>query len=256
MKVFCAAVLFIVSFTFARTTSASEGGERERAFVNALTMYDGAKSPREFRNAAAAFEALISPEYRNDPLFYNMGNARVKAGDYGYAILAYRKAKLFRPRDPWLEANLNQALSAAPGRVQAAPEPWWRSVFFWSGWLSYPEKFNLALGLWSACVAALALGAVLRKPRLNWAGLALGLVALLFSIDAYSAHRDLYSSNHAAVIAETIAQKSPGPNGDAAFDQPLKDGAEFTIIDRRGDWVFGHFHGIGDAWLPSKNIAE
>ncbi len=92
--------------------------------------------------------------------------------------------------------------------------------------------------------------------RVNWAGSALAVAAIIFSIDAYAAWRDLAFSNRAAVVVETVARKSPGANGDPAFDQPLKDGDEFTIIDRRGDWVFGHFHGIGDAWLPSKNIAE
>ena len=252
MKLFCAATL-IVSALFA---AASENGERERAFVNALSTYEAAKSPQQFRNAAAAFDALVSPEYRNDALYYNIGNARVKAGDYGYAIVAYRKAKAFRPRDAWLEANLNQALSAAPGRVPAAPEPWWRSVFFWSGWLSYPEKLNLALALWVVSVAALSLAMWRRISRLNWAGAVVAAIAIVFSIEAAVAHHDLYASNRAVVIAETVALKSPGPNGDAAFDQPLKDGAEFTIIERRGDSVFGHFHGIGDAWLPAKNIAE
>lgn len=253
MKAFCAAALTgLILFSCA----ASENGERERAFVGALNTYENSKSPREFRNAAAAFEALVSPDYRNDALYYDIGNARVKAGDYGYAILAYRKAKLFRPRDPWLEANLNQALSAAPGRVAAAPEPGWHSVFFWSGWLSYPEKFNLAFAVWAACILSLAAAAFFRAPRLNWTGLTLAGFALLFSVDAYVAHQDLYYSNRAAVIAETVALKSPGPNGDAAFDQPLKDGAEFTIIERRGDSIFGHFHGIGDAWLPAKNVAE
>ena len=252
MKSFC----LILSLMAVLSAAASESGDRERAFVNALNTYEAAKSPQQFRNAAAAFGALVSPEYRNDALFYDIGNARVKAGDYGYAIVAYRKAKAFRPRDPWLEANLNQALSAAPGRVPAAPEPWWRSVFFWSGWLSYPEKLNFVLAFWAVSAALLALAMWLRKSRLNWAGAGVAAVAILFSIDALVAQHDLYSSNRAVVIAETVALKSPGPNGDAAFDQPLKDGAEFTIIERRGDSVFGHFHGIGDAWLPAKNVAE
>ena len=235
---------------------ASEGGERERAFVSALAAFDAARTQSQFRSVSVAFESLISPDYQNDALYYNIGNARVKAGDYGRAIMAYRKAKMYRPRDPWLDANLNQALNAAPGRIPPAPEPWWRNVFFWSGWLSFPEKFNLALAVWMASIAALAAGTYLRKRRVTLAGAALVATAVLFSIDAFAAQHELLASNRAVVVAETIAQKSPGQNGDAAFDQPLRDGAEFTIIERRGDSVFGHFHGIGDAWLPAKNIAE
>src|SRR5205085_3959031 len=121
---------------FMGSVRASETGERERAFVKALEAFDAAKTQSEFRDVSATFEALVSPEYRNDALQYNIGNARVRAGDYGRAILAYRKAKLFRPRDPWLEANLTQALNAAPGKLPPEPEPVWRRIFFWSDWLS------------------------------------------------------------------------------------------------------------------------
>lgn len=235
---------------------ASDGGERERAFVKALEAFDAAKTPDQFREVAGAFEALVSPEYRNDALYYNIGNARVRAGDYGRAILAYRKAKLFRPRDPWLEANLTQALNAAPGRVPVEPGAWWHRVFFWSEWLSVPEKFHAAVALWAACVALLFSAVIFRKRRLNWAGGALGVVALLFSLDAAIANNELYNSHRAVVVAETVARKGNGLNWEPAFEQPLKDGAEFTIVERRGDWVLGHFYNIPDAWLPAKNIAE
>ncbi len=104
--------------------------------------------------------------------------------------------------------------------------------------------------------AAVFGGGVLARAAVELGGGAVALAALLFSVDAVAADRDLNNSARAAVIAETIARKSPGTNGDPAFDQPLKDGAEFTLIERRGEWVFGHFQGIGDAWLPGKNVAE
>ena len=55
-------------------------------------------------------------------MYYNIGNARVKAGDYGRAILAYRKAKLFRPRDPWHTAALNWAAANATTRLVTTDE--------------------------------------------------------------------------------------------------------------------------------------
>jgi tetratricopeptide (TPR) repeat protein len=250
------AILCAVLPALGSMSRASDGGDRERAFVKALEAFDAAKTPEDFRGVAAAFEALVSPEYRNDALQYNIGNARMKAGDYGRAILAYRKAKLFRPRDPWLEANLLQALSAAPGRVPDEPEPLWRRVFFWSAWLSVPEKFHLMLGIWAASVLLVTAALVWRSGRLRWAGLAVGVIAVLFSIDAALASGELNHSRRAVVVNETIARKGNGTNWEPAFDQPLKDGAEFTIMERRGDWVLGHFYSIGDAWLPEKSIAE
>src|SRR3954467_14398112 len=119
---------------------AVEPGARQRTFVRALEGFDRAKTPREYRESAALLESLVADGFRSGAVYYNLGNAYFRAGEYGRAIAAYRKAKPYRPRDPYLEANLRQAISVAPGRLPEAPVPWWKHVFFWSTWLSFPEK--------------------------------------------------------------------------------------------------------------------
>src|SRR6478672_597941 len=130
-------ILFI---TIPASASAVERGERERAFVRALEIFDAAKSPDDYRESAAVLESILADGFRNGAVYYNLGNAYYRAGEYGRSIAAYRKAKIYRPRDPYLDANLRQALSVAPGRLPEPPPPWWRHVLFWSGWLSFPEK--------------------------------------------------------------------------------------------------------------------
>ena len=53
-------------------------------------------------------------------VLYNQGNAWMRAGATGRALAAYRQAQRYRPRDPYLAANLQNAL-AASGRNAAAP---------------------------------------------------------------------------------------------------------------------------------------
>src|SRR5215467_13653305 len=142
------------------TAFAAEPGMRERTFVRALEVFDAAKSPADYRESAAVLESLLTDGFRNGAVYYNLGNAYFRAGEYGRAIAAYRKAKPYRPRDPYLEANLRQALSVAPGRLPEPPAPWWRHVLFWSGWLSFPEKAQAAcagfvLAAVAACIAFL-----------------------------------------------------------------------------------------------------
>jgi len=235
---------------------AGEVGECERTFVRGLELFDKAKSPDDYRAAAALFETLVSGEFKNGAVYYNAGNAYMRAGDYGRAILAYRKAKSFRPRDPYLDANLRQALLVAPGRLQEAAAPWWRHVFFWSDSLSYPEKCNGALA--GFMLAAVIAGAafLLRRNRFYILSGMLVLLSAVLSVDAAVAYQNVEHSQRAVVTRETVARKGIGTQYEAAFDQPLKDGAEFTVIERNGDWVFGHFDGIGDGWLPKDGVAE
>ena len=117
---------------------AGETGTRQRTFIRALEVFDSAKTPVDYREAAALLESLLADGFRNGAVYYNLGNAYFRAGEYGRAIAAYRKAKAYRARDPYLDANLQQALSVAPGRLPEPPVPWWKHVLFWDGWLSFP----------------------------------------------------------------------------------------------------------------------
>jgi tetratricopeptide (TPR) repeat protein len=234
---------------------AREAGGRERTFVRALEIFDAAKTPADYRESAALLESLLTDGFRNGAVYYNLGNAYYRAGDYGRSIAAYRKAKPYRPRDPYLEANLRQALSVAPGRLPESPAPWWRHVLFWSGWFSLPEKAYAAFGGFVLAGLTTCAALLLRWPRAYWISAALVIIAAVLSLDAGLAYTDVAWSRHGVVTHETIARKGIGKDYEPAFDQPLKDGAEFTVLSENGDWVFGHFEGIGDGWLRREHIA-
>jgi hypothetical protein len=127
---------------------------------------------------------------------------------------------------------------------------------FWSGWLSFPAKVYAAfagfvLGALAACAALL-----LRQPRVYWASAALIIVAAILSVDAGLAYADIAWSRRGVVTHETIARKGIGRDYEPAFDQPLKDGAEFTVLSESGEWIFGHFEGIGDGWLRREHTTR
>ena len=255
MRRVVATVIVLVSMLEGHALAAVPG-ERQRTFIRALEIFDAAKTPQEYRESAALLELLLADGFRNGAVYYNLGNAYFRAGEYGRAIAAYRKAKPFRPRDPYLEANLRQALSVAPGHLPEPPPPWWTHVLFWSGWLSFPEKAYAACGgyLLAAVVACAAM--FLRRGRLYWVSAGLVIGAIVLTTDAGLAYADIAWSRHGVVTTETIARKGIGKDYEPAFDQPLKDGAEFTILSETGDWAFGHFEGIGDGWLRREHTVR
>ena len=250
-------VPLLIAMLFLTTeTRAAEPGSRERTFVRALEVFDAAKAPDDYRESAALLESLLSDGFRNGAVYYNLGNAYFRAGEYGRAIAAYRKAKPFRPRDPYLEANLRQALSVAPGRLPETPPAWWTHVLFWTGWFSFPEKAYAAFAAFLSAALAAVAGLTLRRPRAYWLSGVLVALAVILSLDAGIAYAQVAWSRRAVVTGETVARKGIGQNYEPAFDQPLKDGAEFTILSENGDWVFGHFAGIGDGWLRREHLVH
>ena len=61
---------------------AAEPGTRERTFVRALEVFDAAKTPADYRESAALLESLLADGFRNGAVYYNLGNAYFRAGEY------------------------------------------------------------------------------------------------------------------------------------------------------------------------------
>jgi len=236
------------------SAAAADPGSRERAFVRALELFDNAKAPDDYRAAARELQTIVDDGFENGAVYYNLGNAFYRAGDYGRAIVSYRKAKPYRPRDTYLEANLQQALAAAPGKLTPPATPWWNHVLFWSDWLSFPAKVRLTAVGMIAAAACVLLAVLFRRGVLFLLAAVLLTGCVLAGIDA--GLNAPGRSRRAVIIAETIARKGTGKDYEPAFDQPLRDGAEFTILNETADWTLGHFEGIGDGWVRNEFVAR
>ena len=249
---------FVVTFAlvtlFSGSCKASDPGSRERSFVKALELFDAATSADDYLGSARELESILAEGFENGAVYYNLGNAYYRAGEFGRAILNYRKAKPYRPRDTYLEANLQQALAAAPGRLSEPAMPWWTHVLFWSDWFSHPTRVRLAANGVMLAAGLFLLTVVLRRDALLLLAIAALLGGSALGLEAWLSH--LSRMNRGVITAETMAQKGTGKDYEAAFDQPLKDGAEFLILSQTADWTFGHFEGIGDGWVRNEFVAR
>ncbi len=235
---------------------AAEPGSNERTFVRALELFDSAKSPDDYRESAQVLETILADGLRNGAVYYNLGNAYYRAGDYGRAILNYRKAKPYLPNYLYLTSNLEQALAAAPGRLAEPPRPWWSHVLFWTDWLSFPAKVKVFF--WGLTLAAMtsAVAALFRISRLSLPIALLVFCSLAIGLDAALSDTDITGFRRAVITGETTARKGTDTSYEAAFDQPLRDGAEFQILNETRDWTLGHFEGIGDGWVRNEFVAR
>ena len=248
--------LFGMMYALAPILIADQGSDRQKDFLRSIELFDHAKTPEEFRESAKLLESIVANGYCNGAVYYNLGNANYRAGDFGRAILNYRKAKPYRPADSLLEANLQQALASAPGRLPEPPKPWWTHVMFWTESLAYPTR--VAIALISLAVGPLiVLGAILfHRSKLFWIAGATTAMAAIFLLDASLNSPERYSDSRAVITGETVARKGIGKDYEAAFDSPLKDGAEFIVLEEANGWTFGHFEGIGNGWVRNDFVAR
>jgi tetratricopeptide (TPR) repeat protein len=225
-----------------------------RTFQQAQATFDKAASPDDFLRAAAIYQEILDRRIVSGAVLYNQGNALMQAGQRGRAIAVYRQAKRYRPRDPYLEANLQYALGNQGSATQRRPMI--EYLLFWQNWLSYPEKFYALAGTGGATLA-LALAALFWRRRtlrrLTLAGVALSVLA------AASAGYDWYRCDHLAhgviVQAETVARKGNASSYEPALTGPLAEGTEFQLVERRGDWLLLRLAGDQEGWVPEKAAA-
>lgn len=249
-------LLLLATLLLPDWAAAEDASNRERLFVRALDLFDAAESPEQFREAAREFESILAGGFRSGAVYYNLGNAYFRAGEYGRAILNYRKAKPYLPRDPYLKANLQQALAAAPGKLADPPTPWWSHVLFWGEWVSFPSKVVTCFLAMCGAALVMVIAVISRISRLHWLATALLTIGLIVGVDMVLNNAETIGNHRAVVTGETIARKGTGNSYEPAFDQPVRDGAEFQVLSVSSDWTLGRFEGIGDGWVRNEFVAR
>lgn len=254
---FAATVMLLVFSVFVEGCGAAPDLEISRKFQEAEQAFADASSNDEFARAARLNEQIGSAGFVSGAVLYNQGNAWMKAGEAGRAIASYRQAQRFRPRDPYLEANLKNALTASESLADVLPETGVAGfVFFWQNWLSYPEKFVvttalLATSLMLSLLAQL-LGGRLWLPRCS---AAVGVLAVIFVASTAWDWQRYDLTVYGVVASETaVARKGNAESYETAFREPLGRGTEFVVEESRNGWVRAHVGDAGAGWLSERDV--
>lgn len=223
-------------------------------FQQAESDFADAQSAEEFARVAAQYDRIIDDGIVSGVALYNRGNAWMRAGEAGLAIASWRQAQRYRPRDPYLAANLQSALTACQSTASVAPDHGVAGyIFFWQDWLSYPEKFALTTGLLlAACSCGLVNQLWISRRLLRRIA---GLLMVLFLVMAVSAVWDwvrFEQTVRGVITVETAeARKGNADSYETAFTRPLHEGTEFTVLEERAGWLNIDIEGLGTAWIPS-----
>ena len=254
---FAATVTLLVFSVFVEGCGAAPDLEISRKFQEAEQTFADASSTDEFARAARLNEQIGAAGFVSGAVLYNQGNAWMKAGETGRAIASYRQAQRFRPRDPYLEANLRNALTASESRADVLPETGVAGfVFFWQNWLSYPEKFVVTTALLATSLI-LSLLAQLLGGRwwLRRCSAAAGVLAVIFVVSTAWDWQRYDLTIHGVVASETaVARKGNAESYETAFQEPLGRGTEFVVEESRSGWVRAHVGDAGAGWLSERDV--
>jgi hypothetical protein len=190
----------------------------------------------------AQADAQPPPGGWSSAALYNLGNAYVRAGKPGLAVLNYERARLLAPDDPDVEANL-MLLRRSLGLPTDSGSRMNRAV----GVLSPTLATWIDVVGWALIAAALLSG---RSPTLpHWvrrtAGIA-GAVLIGFTVASGVA---LWPRLHEAIVIAGAAavRVSPAPLGDALFT--LKEAEAVTTAGEHEGFVLVRTAGGRTGWV-------
>ena len=82
------------------------------------------------------------------------------------------------------------------------------------------------------------------------AGLALSLVLIVSA--GYDWYRYQWNVHGVIVQKQTIVRKGNAESYEPALTTALEEGAEFDLVERRGDWMLIRLPGEQEGWVPDR----
>jgi tetratricopeptide (TPR) repeat protein len=209
----------------------------------------------DFAGAAAAYETVLALGVTAPALEYNLGNACLKSGRRGDAVLHYRRALKLDPAFESARTNLDYARASAQdvvpetsegtrfdwvGRVRLGPEAAARSVFLAA------TAFFLVAGLrllgWRGRTGAAVLQGVLGAAVLLLAA------ALLFEWTELT-------GKHEGVVTVSEVDVRSGPAETYTVSFKLHEGTEVEIVRKRSGWQEVKVSDRLQGWVPEEVLA-
>ena len=210
--------------------------------------------------AAAAYRELIGTHGIDTAAVHrNLGIVELRLGNLGRAIASLKRAAARAPTD----RAIRDSLDAARGRVRTAVEPSIEeravaALLFWRDVVPRRSIFAAALACWSAAWLVLAVRVAARRavhPAVPGALFGIAVVAA----GSLVAERWLVGNRPGAVVIVPEVEARRGPSADVfetAFDQPLREGTEGTVLERRGGWLRIRLSSNAQCWIPESAAEE
>ena len=190
-----------------------------------------------YAEAAAEYERVLGTGVASANVYFNLGNAYLKAGDAGRAVLAYERARRLAPGDPDVRANL--AFARADDASGNEPPRWTRVVFPVAAVWSSDTLVTVAAAAWWVLFLLLAVRQLLpatRRPA-GWAALVAGLVLALAGASAAYRLSTVDLRRTAVVVAPTTVAVRFEPTANGTVHFRAKSGTTLRLFGEREGWV-------------------
>jgi hypothetical protein len=261
--------ILLTGFLFITTTTSTQADspkEQVYSLFNQANQYfrqanstDNPEQAKKFyEQAILSFERIIDEGgIRNAKLYYNLANAYFLRGQIGKAILNYRRAaKLGNDSD--IQKNLNFARSQRKDQVAIKTQRRvLHTLFFWHYDFTQKTKFlMMCIFFGIACISAAAAIWFHRSTQSVVTSIICGLLTIcLFGSIVIEAGAKSKKVGGVITAQEVTAYQGDSKNYPTSFKEPLHEGTEFELLERRSGWFHIKLFDDSEGWIPD-NSAE
>ena len=218
---------------------------------------DFAKANQEFaqghfKEAITGYEGLVRAGQWSANIFYDLGNAYFRTGNFGRAILNYERALALDRHHPEATANLQIARDEAHA-LELRPT-WPERYLQFASVNQYSIAAAVAFWIAAFCVTALIFA---RRRSATMITLML-LMLLLFAgamFAAWQLERGSKGGTLAIVTGRDVqARLATADTANAVLALP--PGSEIKVLSTRGDWIYAALPNNLRGWIPAKNAEQ
>ncbi|OAI42326.1 hypothetical protein AYO41_04435 [Verrucomicrobia bacterium SCGC AG-212-E04] len=221
----------------------------ESDFERGNSLYESGK----FADAAKAYERAAQGGAAGPNLYYNLGNAWLRAGDQGHAVLNYQRALALRPAHP--EAAANLAFVRRTLGLAAPAMDRWTQAFGWLGVDAW--SIVAAIGVWAFIAGIIAIFGPWRRALLAGSLIFLGTVVFAVGVVALLGLRGgARDPARAIVVSESGTKAHYAPADNARDVQVLAVGSEIRVLQDRGNWTYAEVAGGVRGWVATADLGR
>jgi tetratricopeptide (TPR) repeat protein len=229
-------------------SAASSFAQAEGDFTKANQEY----AQGHFKEAISGYEALVRTGQWSANLFYDLGNAYFRVGDFGRAILNYERALALERHHPEATANLQIARDEA--HALELQQSWPERYLQFASVNQY--SITAAIAFWLAVLAIVMLIFGRRRSATLIATLMFCLLVSAVAIYAvYTLERGSSGSALAIVTGKNVqARLATADSANSVLALP--PGSEVKILSTRGDWIYAALPNTLRGWISAKDAQQ
>ncbi|MGE4586416.1 MAG: tetratricopeptide repeat protein [Mangrovibacterium sp.] len=213
-----------------------------------------------YEQAVKQYLEILNSKIESAEVYYNLGNAWYKSGQYTRAIINYERARLLAPRDEDIRFNLELANQHVVDAIDPLPQVffirWWNKLanqHTADGWARISlSSFILALILAGFFFFSKSSGI---KRLAFWLGIP-GIVISVFSYNFAARQEKLLTGHRFAIITQpsVTVKSSPSEGGTDLF--LIHEGLKIEIRDSLGSWKEIRLADGNQGWLPENSLEK